>query len=98
MPIIGGTAHWVGPVIGAVLLGTVQQVAGAAGIAVMITVMSAVGAGALETGASATAAEAQGAHAAFLLSAIISLPLLVGAFLVRKPVDAPDSAPAHRQH
>ena len=26
MPIIGGTAHWVGPVIGAVLLGTVQQV------------------------------------------------------------------------
>ena len=25
MPIIGGTAHWIGPVIGAVLLGTVQQ-------------------------------------------------------------------------
>jgi branched-chain amino acid transport system permease protein len=26
MPIIGGTSHWLGPVIGAVLLGTVQQV------------------------------------------------------------------------
>jgi len=26
MPIIGGTAHWIGPVIGAILLGTVQQV------------------------------------------------------------------------
>ena len=26
MPIIGGTAHWIGPVIGALLLGTVQQV------------------------------------------------------------------------
>jgi len=26
MPIIGGTGHWIGPVIGAVLLGTVQQV------------------------------------------------------------------------
>jgi branched-chain amino acid transport system permease protein len=26
MPIIGGTAHWAGPVIGALLLGTVQQV------------------------------------------------------------------------
>ena len=26
MPIIGGTASWVGPVIGAVLLGTVQQI------------------------------------------------------------------------
>ena len=25
MPIIGGTAHWIGPVIGAVLLGTIQQ-------------------------------------------------------------------------
>jgi branched-chain amino acid transport system permease protein len=27
MPLIGGTTHWVGPVIGAVLLGTLQQVA-----------------------------------------------------------------------
>jgi branched-chain amino acid transport system permease protein len=26
MPIIGGTSHWIGPVIGAILLGTVQQV------------------------------------------------------------------------
>jgi len=25
MPIIGGTSHWIGPVIGAVLLGSVQQ-------------------------------------------------------------------------
>jgi branched-chain amino acid transport system permease protein len=26
MPIIGGTSHWIGPVVGAVLLGTVQQI------------------------------------------------------------------------
>jgi len=26
MPIIGGTSHWIGPVLGALLLGTVQQV------------------------------------------------------------------------
>ncbi len=26
MPIVGGTSHWIGPVIGAILLGTVQQV------------------------------------------------------------------------
>jgi len=26
MPIIGGTAHWIGPVVGAVLLGSVQQI------------------------------------------------------------------------
>jgi branched-chain amino acid transport system permease protein len=25
MPIIGGTAHWIGPVLGAALLGTIQQ-------------------------------------------------------------------------
>ena len=27
MPLIGGTATWIGPVVGALLLGTVQQVA-----------------------------------------------------------------------
>jgi branched-chain amino acid transport system permease protein len=27
MPLIGGTANWMGPVIGAILLGTIQQVA-----------------------------------------------------------------------
>jgi len=26
MPMIGGTAHWIGPVIGALLLGSVQQI------------------------------------------------------------------------
>ena len=26
MPIIGGTSHWIGPVIGALLLGSVQQI------------------------------------------------------------------------
>jgi branched-chain amino acid transport system permease protein len=26
MPIIGGTAHWIGPVIGAILLGSIQQI------------------------------------------------------------------------
>jgi len=26
MPIIGGTSHWLGPLIGAVILGTLQQV------------------------------------------------------------------------
>jgi len=85
---------------GSAVLGTVQQVAGAAGIAVMITVMSAVSATAQETGVVETAAEAQGAHAAFLLAAIISVPLLIGAFLIRKPDDvpgAPGEAPAEAE-
>ena len=82
---------------GSAVVGTVQQVAGAAGIAVMITVMSAAAAAASETGASAAAAEAQGAHSAFLLSAIISVPLLIGAFLVKKPADSA-GAPSHAAH
>jgi branched-chain amino acid transport system permease protein len=26
MPMVGGTSHWVGPIIGALLLGTMQQI------------------------------------------------------------------------
>jgi branched-chain amino acid transport system permease protein len=26
MPMIGGTAHWIGPVVGALLLGSIQQI------------------------------------------------------------------------
>lgn len=70
---------------GSAVVGTIQQVAGAAGIALLITVMSAVEAGAEASGAAD--AGAQGAHAAFLLAAIVSLPLLASAFFVRKPAD-----------
>jgi MFS transporter, DHA2 family, lincomycin resistance protein len=75
---------------GSAVLGTVQQVAGAAGIALMITIMSAVsasqgGGGALTAG---------GTQAAFLIAAIVSLPLIVGAFFIRKPADAPEGMPA----
>ena len=39
MPLIGGTANWVGPVVGAVLLGTLQQVATVtiSGMAMLLT-------------------------------------------------------------
>lgn len=69
---------------GSAVLGTVQQVAGAAGIALMITVFSAVSASAGGTPAEAGAA---GARAAFLIAAIASLPLIVGAVVIRKPAD-----------
>ena len=59
----------------------------------MIAIMSAVQASSLEAGASAVAAGADGAQAAFRIAAIVSLPLLVGAFLIRKPADAPVGAP-----
>ncbi|HET6301917.1 DHA2 family efflux MFS transporter permease subunit [Microbacterium sp.] len=79
---------------GSAVVGTTQQVAGAAGIALMITVMSAVTASAAESGLSDAAAGAAGTRAAFLIAAILSLPMIVGAFLIRKPADAPVGAPA----
>ncbi|MFB7893909.1 DHA2 family efflux MFS transporter permease subunit [Microbacterium sp. NPDC056044] len=79
---------------GSAVVGTAQQVAGAAGIALMFGVMAAATSAATSSGADAVAAGAAGTHAAFLTAAFLSLPLLVGAFLIRKPADAPMGAPA----
>mgnify|MGYP001098855822 FL=1 len=82
---------------GSAVLGTVQQVAGAAGIALMVAVMSAVSANAQAGGASEAAGEAAGAHIAFLVAAIVATPLIIGAFLVKKPADdlGEGAPPAH---
>lgn len=72
---------------GSAVVGTVQQVFGAAGVALMITIMSAVSADAAAGGATARAAGASGAQAAFMIAAIIAIPIIVGAFLIRKPDD-----------
>ena len=79
---------------GSAVVGTVQQVAGAAGIAVMFGVMAAATAAATSSGAEQAAAGAAGTHAAFLTAAVLSLPMLVGAFLIRKPADQPMGVPA----
>ncbi|MEZ3159692.1 DHA2 family efflux MFS transporter permease subunit [Microbacterium sp. BWT-B31] len=79
---------------GSAVLGTVQQVAGAAGIALMVTVLTAVTASAAGAGATEAAAGAAGADAAFLIAAIASVPMIVGAFLIRKPADTPEAMPA----
>ncbi|MDF2667156.1 MAG: permease of the major facilitator superfamily [Microbacterium sp.] len=68
---------------GSAVVGTVQQVAGAAGIALLITVMSSVSAATGE----GLEADAAGTRTAFLIAAVISLPLIVGAFIIRKPAD-----------
>ncbi|WP_345803127.1 DHA2 family efflux MFS transporter permease subunit [Microbacterium sp. AZCO] len=78
---------------GSAVVGTAQQVAGAAGIALMFGVMAAATAGATAAGADAVTAGAAGTHAAFVTAAFLSLPLLVGAFLIRKPADQPVGAP-----
>lgn len=78
---------------GSAIVATVQQVAGAAGIALMVTILSGVSIAAQAAGADAAAASAEGARAAFLVAAIVALPLVVGAILIRKPEDQP-GAPA----
>jgi len=70
---------------GSAVIGTVQQLAGAAGIALLIAVMSAVAAAAHDAGASVAAAQAAGARTAFLLAALLCVPTVLGAFLIRKP-------------
>lgn len=74
---------------GSATVSTVQQVAGAAGVAVLISIMASRTGTALAEGAETAAAGAAGARSAFLVAAIIALPLLVSAFLIRKPADDP---------
>lgn len=72
---------------GSAIVATVQQVAGAAGIALMVTILSGVSIAAQASGAGQAAASAEGARAAFLVAAIVATPLIVGAVLIRKPED-----------
>lgn len=68
---------------GSAMIGTVQQVAGAAGTALFVTVLSATATGLAVGGASEVAATAGGVHAAFLVGAVLTLPAIAGAFAVR---------------
>lgn len=72
---------------GSATVSTVQQVAGAAGVALLITMMTSASTAAAASGLGESAAGAAGARAAFLLAAIIGTPLLISAFLIRKPAD-----------
>lgn len=79
---------------GSAIIGTVQQLAGAAGTALFITVMTAQSVALAAEGASEVSATAGGIQAAFLSGAIISLFAVVASFFVRKPVDALEDNPA----
>ncbi|ODT47524.1 MDR family MFS transporter [Devosia sp. 63-57] len=77
------------------ILGSVQQVAGAAGIALFVAVMSLRTASGIAEGLDGIDALAAGIRAGFLCGAIISLAMVVAAFFVRKPEVAPGGmAPA----
>ncbi|MFB8766522.1 MDR family MFS transporter [Nocardiopsis alba] len=69
---------------GSAVVGTVQQVAGAAGTATFIAVMSAVAASRAAEGADTVVAEAGGIHVAFILGAVITTLAFFATFLVRR--------------
>jgi MFS transporter, DHA2 family, lincomycin resistance protein len=82
---------------GSAIVGTVQQVAGAAGTALFVTVMAAQAATLASNGASEVSATAGGIHLAFVIGAIISLFAIPAAFFVRRTDDAhaPAGMPLH---
>ncbi|RNL84159.1 MDR family MFS transporter [Halostreptopolyspora alba] len=69
---------------GSAVVGTVQQVAGAAGTATFVAVMSSVAAARLSGGAGEVAAESAGIHVAFLLGAGVATTAFVVTFFVRR--------------
>ncbi|HWS51608.1 MAG TPA: DHA2 family efflux MFS transporter permease subunit [Microbacterium sp.] len=80
---------------GSAVIGTVQQVAGAAGIAVMVAMFTLVVN--MNGGTDVPEAVAAGSQVAFLIGAAISSVTVIGAFFIRKPVDH-DEAPLHAGH
>ena len=70
---------------GSALLGSIQQVAGAAGVALFVAIMSSQSAALAATGQAPLEALAGGIRLAFIVGASISLLALVAAFFVRKP-------------
>lgn len=82
---------------GSAIVSTVQQLAGAAGTAVFVTLMTVGSASALADGGTSTVdATASGIHSAFFTAACLSLAVIVLAAFVRTPTAA--SAPAPTAH
>jgi DHA2 family lincomycin resistance protein-like MFS transporter len=70
---------------GSAVVGTVQQVAGAAGTALFVTIMSTVAASA---GGTPEASLASGARVAFITVGLVWLLAIVGSFFLRRPADS----------
>lgn len=80
---------------GSAIVGTVQQVAGAAGTALFVTIMAARATGLLSDGATAVSAAAGGIQLAFLAGAIISLFAIPIAAFIRRPSDSEPAVHGH---
>lgn len=77
------------------ILGSVQQVAGAAGIALFVAVMSLRTASGVAEGLEAVDALAGGIRSGFLCGAIISVLMVLAAMLVKKPESSGPEMAAH---
>lgn len=75
---------------GSALIGTIQQVAGAAGIALFVSVMSVRSAAGVAAGLDEAHALSQGLQAGFMCGAIASLGMIAASFFVRRPPDMQD--------
>jgi DHA2 family lincomycin resistance protein-like MFS transporter len=81
---------------GSALLGSIQQLAGAAGVALFVALMTAGATSLGASGATATLALAGGIRSAFLCGAIISLFAVAVAFFVKRaPDEVPGNMPGH---
>nr|WP_231713283.1 MDR family MFS transporter [Arthrobacter sp. zg-Y769] len=72
---------------GSAIINTLQQLAGAAGTAVFITLMTTGTTAALADGAPAASAAASGVHTAFFWGAVVSLVAVAASFFVRRPTN-----------
>jgi len=70
---------------GSAMIGTTQQVAGAAGTALFVAIMTMKGPSAALAGGDVIAATTSGIRAAFLCGAVISIAAVVTAFFIKKP-------------
>ena len=77
---------------GSAMLGTTQQVAGAAGTALFVAIMTLRSASLAAGGAAPHAVTTGGIKAAFLCGAILSLGAVVAAFFLKKPEGSPSGA------
>ena len=70
---------------GSAMIGTTQQVAGAAGTALFVAIMTMKGTIVASSGGDIVMATTDGIRAAFLCGAIISIAAVITAFFIRKP-------------
>ena len=70
---------------GSAAIGTVQQLAGAAGTSLFVAVLTAVATSRTAAGVDPTGATADGIHAAFLVGAVVSVVAVVGSLALRVP-------------